>query len=101
MKAAILAGIALLLLVPLSLLGSLVAERTSQRDAAVQSVARGWGDRQWIAGPILAIPVTTESVPATPRFVSRFITLYRAQIHRSSVMPAAFSANRPAHAGSA
>ena len=64
LKAAILTAIALLLLVPLSLLGSLVTERTSQRDAAVQSVARGWGDRQWIAGPILAIPVTTESEPA-------------------------------------
>lgn len=63
-KAAILTGIALLLLLPLSLLGSLVAERTSQRDSAVQSVARGWGDRQWIGGPVLAIPVTDDSAPA-------------------------------------
>jgi inner membrane protein len=63
-KAAVLTAIALLLLVPLSLLGSLVTERTSQRNAAVQSVARGWGDRQWIGGPVLAIPVTTESEPA-------------------------------------
>lgn len=60
-KAAILTGIALLLLVPLSLLSSLLTERTRQRDAAVQSVARGWGDRQWIGGPLLAIPVTTET----------------------------------------
>jgi len=63
-KAAILTAVALLLLIPLSLLGSLVTERTSQRDAAVQSVARGWGDRQWIGGPLLAIPVTTASDPA-------------------------------------
>lgn len=63
LKAAILTGIALLLLVPLSLLGSLVTERTGQRDSAVQSVARGWGDRQWIGGPLLAIPVTTDSEP--------------------------------------
>jgi inner membrane protein len=63
-KAAVLTAIALLLLVPLSLLGGLVSERTSQRNAAVQSVARGWGDRQWIGGPVLAIPVTTESEPA-------------------------------------
>jgi inner membrane protein len=60
-KAAILTAIALLLLIPLSLLESLITERTSQRDAAVQSVARGWGDRQWIGGPLLAIPVTTQS----------------------------------------
>lgn len=66
-KAAILTGIALLLLVPLSLLGGLVTERTSQRDAAVQSVARGWGDRQWIGGPLLAIPVTIDSNPNRTR----------------------------------
>ncbi len=63
-KAAVLAGITLLLLVPLVLLTGLVTERTGQRDAAVQSVARGWGDRQWVGGPLLAIPVATDSAPA-------------------------------------
>lgn len=63
-KAAVLTGVALLLLIPLALLASLVAERTAQRDAAVQSVARGWGDRQWVGGPLLAIPVTIETDPA-------------------------------------
>jgi len=60
LKAAILTAIALALLLPLTLLSSLVAERVSQRDAAIKSVARGWGDRQWLAGPVIAIPVTTE-----------------------------------------
>ena len=60
LKAAILGAIALSLLVPLTLLAGLVAERVSQREAAVRSVARGWGDRQWLAGPIIAIPVTTD-----------------------------------------
>ena len=60
LKAAILTAIALALLLPLTLLSSLVAERVNQRDAAIKSVARGWGDRQWLAGPIIAIPVTTE-----------------------------------------
>ena len=63
-KAAVLTGVALLLLIPLALLASLVTERTAQRDAAVQSVARGWGDRQWVGGPLLAIPVTIETDPA-------------------------------------
>jgi inner membrane protein len=62
-KAAVLIGISLLLLIPLGLLQSLVAERTSQRDAAVASVARGWGDRQWVGGPVLAIPVTDGGNP--------------------------------------
>jgi inner membrane protein len=66
-KACILAGIALLLLIPLSLLESLVKERTTRRDSAVQSVAHGWGDRQWISGPVLAIPVTTDSDPNSTR----------------------------------
>ncbi len=66
-KAAILTVISLLLLIPLSLLGSLVGERASQRDAAAQSVARGWGDHQWISGPILAIPVTTDLDSDHPR----------------------------------
>jgi inner membrane protein len=63
-KAAVLTGVALLLLIPLALLAGLVTERTAQRDAAVQSVARGWGDRQWVGGPLLAIPVTIETDPA-------------------------------------
>ena len=63
-KAAVLTGVALLLLIPLALLASLVTERTALRDAAVQSVARGWGDRQWVGGPLLAIPVTIETDPA-------------------------------------
>jgi inner membrane protein len=66
-KAAILTAIALLLLIPLSLLGNLVAERVSQRDSAVLSVAHGWGDRQWLSGPILAIPVTSEADADRPR----------------------------------
>jgi inner membrane protein len=60
LKAAILTAIAMGLLFPLTLLSSLVAERMSQRDTAVRSVAAGWGDRQWLAGPIVAIPVTIE-----------------------------------------
>jgi inner membrane protein len=60
-KAALLTAIALLLLIPLTLLASVVSERVSQRNTAVESVARGWGDRQWLSGPIIAIPVTSET----------------------------------------
>ncbi|HEY4342586.1 MAG TPA: cell envelope integrity protein CreD [Steroidobacteraceae bacterium] len=66
-KAATLTVIALLLLIPLALLANLVAERVSERDSAVASVAHGWGDRQWLSGPILAIPVTTDGVSDQPR----------------------------------
>lgn len=60
-KAAILVIIALLLLLPLSLLANLVNDRVAQRDTAIQSVARGWGDRQALSGPVIAIPITTDA----------------------------------------
>ena len=52
-------GVALLLLIPLAWLHGLVSERTGLREQAIASVARGWGGRQMLSGPILAIPVTT------------------------------------------
>jgi len=51
-------GVALVLLIPLAWLHGLVSERTALREQAIASVARGWGGRQLLAGPILAIPVT-------------------------------------------
>jgi inner membrane protein len=52
-------AVALLLLLPLAWLHSLVSERTALREQAVAAVARGWGGRQLLSGPIIAIPVTT------------------------------------------
>jgi len=49
----------LLLLFPLAWLHGLVSERTALREQAIAAVARGWGGRQMLSGPILAIPVTT------------------------------------------
>jgi inner membrane protein len=66
-KAAVLTAIALLLLVPRVLLQGIVSDRANERDAAVQAVARGWGQRQWLGGPVLAIPVTTDADPDHPR----------------------------------
>ena len=60
-KAAILAGVALAVLMPLWMLGGLVSDRVVQRDQAVEEVAHGWGDRQTVGGPIIAIPVTTDA----------------------------------------
>ena len=52
-------AVAVLLLFPLAWLHSLVSERTALREQAVAAVARGWGGRQLLSGPIIAIPVTT------------------------------------------
>ena len=52
-------GVALVLLLPLAWLHGLVSERTALREQAIASVARGWGGRQVLSGPVLAIPVTS------------------------------------------
>src|SRR5438552_343247 len=53
--------VAALLMIPLTWLNGLVKERTMMREQAVAAVARGWGGRQVVSGPVLAIPVTWQS----------------------------------------
>lgn len=53
------------LLLPLSRVESLVAERGALRDTAEQRVAAGWGRPQDIGGPMLVIPVDTRTVDST------------------------------------
>ncbi|MDM8350789.1 cell envelope integrity protein CreD [Pseudomonas sp. sp1636] len=48
----------LLLLIPLSMIGGLVSERQSQREAVLQDIARSSSYRQQITGPILVLPYT-------------------------------------------
>lgn len=50
--------VVLLLMIPLIWLRGLVQERTTLREQAIAAVARGWGDRQVLSGPVLAVPVT-------------------------------------------
>jgi inner membrane protein len=57
-KAIVVAGVALLLLIPVEMLRSLVNERAQMREQAIASVSRGWGGRQLLGGPILVIPAT-------------------------------------------
>src|ERR1700743_3634233 len=54
-------AVALLLMIPLAWLHGLVRERTTLREQAVAAVARGWGGRQMLSGPVLAIPITWTS----------------------------------------
>jgi inner membrane protein len=51
-------AVVLLLMIPLMWLHGLVQERTSLREQAIAAVARGWGGRQVLSGPVLAVPVT-------------------------------------------
>ncbi|MCB9296933.1 MAG: cell envelope integrity protein CreD [Lewinellaceae bacterium] len=46
----------LLLLIPVSMVTSLIRERESIRDQAVQEVSAKWGSGQTIAGPVISVP---------------------------------------------
>lgn len=51
----------LLLLIPLAMIRSVLHERVSRRDAAVEEIGKTWGSRQRIVGPLLVIPYRTQA----------------------------------------
>jgi inner membrane protein len=46
----------IILLIPLGLIGDLIHERESRRDAAIAEINQVWGQSQIISGPVIAIP---------------------------------------------
>ncbi|MDA3810336.1 MAG: cell envelope integrity protein CreD [Spirochaetaceae bacterium] len=54
--------IAILLMIPISAIKDLMGEREFRRDDAKTDVINQWGGWQYIAGPILAVPVLEESL---------------------------------------
>ena len=55
---AVVAGIALLLLIPLLMVESLVGERSSLYREVVEDISRTWGGLQQLSGPYLLVPYT-------------------------------------------
>lgn len=56
LKTLVIAGLALALLVPVAMIRDLIGERQARRNEAVQGIAEGWGRRQALVGPFLAVP---------------------------------------------
>src|SRR5512147_2822194 len=54
----VLAFLALLLQIPVSMISGLVSERQQRNDAAVTEVSSKWGEAQSITGPALVVPYT-------------------------------------------
>jgi inner membrane protein len=48
----------LLLLIPTSMISSMMRERKSRRDSVIQEINQKWGNRQVVAGPFFTIPYT-------------------------------------------
>jgi inner membrane protein len=55
-KIAVIGGLALILFVPVGMIQGLIAERQARRNEVVTGIAEGWGKRQTLSGPYLAIP---------------------------------------------
>jgi inner membrane protein len=56
LKSLAVGALALVLLVPVTLVRDLVAERQRRAAEAIEGIAEGWGKRQALAGPYLALP---------------------------------------------
>ncbi len=56
LKMGAIAILGLLLLIPLVLVGSVLAERLARRDQAVKEITSTWGGAQVIVGPVLILP---------------------------------------------
>lgn len=56
LKTMVVAVLAIVLMLPVAMIRDLVAERQSRRNDAVTGIAEGWGKRQTIAGPYIAVP---------------------------------------------
>ena len=73
-KPAVIALLALVLFVPVTMIQGLIAERQARRDEAVSGIAQGWGRRQTLSGPYLLVPyertridVVQETIDGRPR----------------------------------
>ena len=56
LKTLVVAGLALVLMIPVTMIQNLVAERQSRANEAIAGIAEGWGKRQTVAGPYLYVP---------------------------------------------
>jgi len=68
----------LILLIPASMVNSLIQERENIRDDAVQEVSAKWGGPQTVAGPVLSVPyertlLNAEGKPVVERGYAHFL----------------------------
>jgi len=60
-RVVVLSILVLVMLIPLSMIGDLVAERAARRATVEGEIASLWGDTQLIGGPVLAVPYVTHT----------------------------------------
>jgi len=71
LKLAIIGFLILILLIPASMLDSLIYERQNLRDSAQTEVASKWGLQQVVGGPVISVPYSYEVPAADDKTVTR------------------------------
>ncbi len=66
----------LLLLIPSSMVESLITERASNRDAATEEISAQWGGAQLVLGPVLVLPYTAVETLGTENKRTAEVTRY-------------------------
>ena len=69
LKAAFIAGLVLVLLVPLVMVQSMVAEREGRRAGVEEEIISSRGGEQAVGGPVLTVPVVVRSKDAEGRVI--------------------------------
>jgi len=65
-----------LLLIPTSMVESLISERASNRDSATEAISAQWGGAQLVLGPVLVLPYTAlETTDGHTSEVTRYLSL--------------------------
>lgn len=64
LKLLIIGVLILVLLIPASMISSLIYERQNLRDTVIREVSSKWGGNQTIAGPVISVPYTSVTVSA-------------------------------------
>ena len=65
-----------LLLIPTSMVESLISERASNRDSATEAISAQWGGAQLVLGPVLVLPYTAlETNDGHTAEVTRYLSL--------------------------
>jgi inner membrane protein len=69
-KGILIAILALILLIPTSMVESIIYDRESRRQTAISEISEKWGAPQTIVGPVLSVPYLSESKDEQGKIVS-------------------------------
>jgi inner membrane protein len=79
----VLIGLVIVAQIPIWMLGDLIRERQTRRDAAIREVGSKWGVQQTITGPLLVVPYVVHVPEVDPRGA----TTIREEHHQATFLP--------------